>query len=89
MLFRSALTDQELHQRVARLVGSLHAEAFATLDGLSAEELEARLRAGLTALVTRARAGDAEARGILAPLVDAAQEHDGRSVGHLPRLEPP
>ena len=85
----SALSDEELHQRIARLVGSIHAEAFATLDGLSAEELDARLRAGLTALVTRARAGDAEARGILAPLVDAAQEHDGRSVGHLPRLEPP
>jgi hypothetical protein len=83
----STLTDQELHQRVARLVGSIHAEALATLDGLSAEELDARLRAGLTALVTRARAGDAEARGILAPLV--AQVPDGTPVVLLPRLEPP
>lgn len=85
----STLTDEELHQRVARLVGSLHAEAFATLDGLSAEELEARLRAGLTALVTRARAGDAEARGILAPLVDAAQVPDGTPVVLLPPLVQP
>ena len=83
----STLTDEELHQRVARLVGSIHAEALATLDGLSAEELDARLRAGLTALVTRARAGDAEARGILAPLV--AQVPDGTPVVLLPRLEPP
>ena len=85
----STLTDEELHQRIARLVGSIHAEAFATLDGLSAEELDARLRAGLTALVTRARAGDAEARGILAPLVDAAQVPAGTPVVCLPRLEPP
>ena len=85
----STLTDAELHQRVARLVGSIHAEALATLDGLSAEELDTRLRAGLTALVTRARAGDAEARGILAPLVDAAQVPDGTPVVLLPRLEPP
>ena len=85
----STLTDEELQQRVARLVGSIHAEALATLDGLSAEELDARLRAGLTALVTRARAGDAEARGILAPLVDAAQVPAGTPVVLLPRLEPP
>lgn len=85
----STLTDEELHQRIARLVGSIHAEALATLDGLSAEELDARLRAGLTALVTRARAGDAEARGILAPLVDAAQVPAGTPVVCLPRLEPP
>ena len=83
------MSDGELHARVARLVERLHAEQAELVATLSPEELDARLRAGLAALIRRARAGDPEARSMLAPLVDAAQVPEGRPIVYLPREEPP
>ena len=60
-----------------------------SVEGLTAEELEARLRAGLTSLVRRAREGDGEARAILSPLVDATRLPEGVQVVCLPREDPP
>jgi hypothetical protein len=79
----------ELHRRVAALVASMHGDALASVEGLTAEELEARLRAGLTSLVRRAREGDDEARALLAPLVDATRVPEGVPVVYLPREEQP
>lgn len=83
------MSDGELHARVARLVERLHAEQAELVATLSPEELDARLRAGLAALIRRARAGDPEARSMLAPLVDAAQVPEGRPIVYLPREEQP
>lgn len=85
----STLSDTELHARIAALVDRIHDDDAARVGQLSAEELDARTRTGLAALVARARAGDDDARRLLAPLVDAAQVPDGVPVVYLPRLEPP
>ena len=74
----ATLTDDGLHRRVANIIDRIHGDALVSVEGLTAEELEARLRAGLTSLVRRAREGDDQARAVLSPLVDATRSHGER-----------
>lgn len=85
----ATLTDDELHRRVANIIDRIHGDALVSVEGLTAEELEARLRTGLTSLVRRAREGDDQARAVLSPLVDATRIPEGVPVVYMPREEPP
>jgi len=85
----STLTDAELHARIATLVDRIQGDDAARVGQLSGDELDARTRSGLAALVARARGGNDDARRLLAPLVDAAQVPDDTPVILLPRIEEP
>ena len=77
----SALTDEELHQRIERLAASIREDDVRAVAELGAGR-DAVALDGLRLLLARAAQGDTEACAALAPLVHAA-----RPVVVLPELE--